>query len=301
MINYKFLCWWDDNPTSTLEEYNTKFKELVNLYNPKPSHINRIMESIQWSHFRELSKLYERYIRGHATNFTHLYSLAYSNTAFPYVQKKLVALITKWKNDVDSQPKPSPLATIAMDKQNIHTAPVMRQQDITCDILFNVPIPKGQQTLKEISDAFLERYVLDEKVQKVIDDMTTWGRKSKITEDNDYLYRKIIRHLWAKIKEYKDSNIDIYSSLIERLMQELVESLGMCAMGHVNRLCNVLCGFMDGIESPRNSKETFQDMIAKLAAEEKDINEKKKDAILLMDTYGIEAGEREAWIDALEV
>jgi len=296
-VTNAFLDWWNDDTISfTLEECNAKLKELVKEYTPKLSHISRILSRIQVKQFTILSEWYKRHVTGHDANFTYLYSLAYRDTAYPNVQKRLVDLITEWKDDVDSRPKPSPLAAIAMDRQSIHTAPVMKQQNTTREILYAIPIPKDQKTIDEITGALLEHYGWNETVEKVVNDMVLWGKKSHISEDGDYMYRRILRHLWAKIKLCKGEE---YSSLLERLYEECVESLGMCAMGHVNRLCNVLCGFVDGVEAPRDSKEAFQDLIAKLAAEEKDLEEKKKEAVVLMDTYSIATEEREAWLDAL--
>jgi hypothetical protein len=295
-----FINWWNDETIAyTLDECQTKFKELINQYKIKVTHIDTIWMFIKEEQFNILKNWYKRHVTGHATNFTYLYSLVYRDTSIPEVQERLLSLITLWKDDIDSRPKPSPLAAIAIDNQSIHTAPVMNQQNITRAILFAVPIPKKQQTIDEVTQAFLDRYGWTENVEKIIDDMVLWGRKSEIVEKGDYLYRKILVHLWAKIKNYKRDDVETYSSLIERLYEESLESLGMCAMGHVNRLCNVLCGFVEGIEAPRDSKEAFQDLIAKLANEEKDIEEKKKDAITLMDTYGIDADQRNAWLEAL--
>ena len=297
--NY-FIDWWNDETVFfSLERCQAKFKDLVATYKPRPKYIGEIWESIKAEQFAILSRWYKRHVSDNDTNFTYLYSLVYQDTSIPEVQKDLVELITKWKDDIESRPKPSPLASIALDNQSIHTAPVMKQQNATRAILFAVPVPKGQQTIDEITQAFLERYGWTNPVKGIIKDMMSWGKKSEIVEKDDYLYRKILVHLWAKIQSYKSKDADTYNTLVQRLYEEAYESVGMCAMGHVNRLCNVLCGFVEGIETPRDSKEAFQDLIAKLAAEEKDVEEKKKEALVLMETYGIAEGEREAWLEAL--
>jgi len=301
MVREEFIDWWNDEAVHfTLKQYNDLFKVLVEKYKPRPKYVDGIWNWIKAEQYVILSRWYKRHVTDTDTNFTYLYSLVYRDTSFPEVQNDLLELITQWKNDAESRPKPSPLASIALDNQSIHTAPVMKQQNATRAILSAVPVPKGQQTLDEITQAFLERYGWTNPVKEIIKDMGSWGKKSEIVEKNDYLYRKIIVHLWAKIQSYKSNDTDTYNTLVQRLYEETYESVGMCAMGHVNRLCNVLAGFVEGIETPRDSKEAFQDLIAKLAAEEKDIEEKKKEAIVLMDTYGIAEGDREAWLEALD-
>jgi hypothetical protein len=71
-------------------------------------------------------------------------------------------------------------------------------------------------------------------------------------------------------------------------------------MGHINRLCNVLSGFVNGVMPQENTKELFQNEIARVSMDETlSLEDKQKAARILFENYGIVESERHVWLDAL--
>lgn len=127
--------------------------------------------------------------------------------------------------------------------------------------------------------------------------MRTWARRNTIVKENDYLYRNILRHMWAKIQSYPK---DICQELTIRLWEECMESVGMCAQGHISRLINVFSGFDDQYKVTTSSLEQFQDQMASIHTMDISNTEKKAKAIQLMESLQMPEEDREVWLDALE-
>jgi hypothetical protein len=285
--------WWERQSGENEADNLAKFEELVVKWN-----LNKKLSTIIWAaiiddQYKTLRKWYLKDVET-GSDFQHLINEIYADVAVIEVQNRLLTDLLKWKEEDDVKPR-QPLKTFAKDKQNVHTSVVVTQQNQTIAFLKKVNIPKGQRALDEIITAWLPRW--DPTTQMVVTDMKTWGRKSWIVEEGDYLYRDILVHLWAKIKTYEGSST--YQELVTRLFEECEESVGMCAMGHISRLCNVLAGYVEGIQSPMDSKETFQNEFALLAAREMDADEKMTAALDLLKLSGIPAEEWSAWTDAL--
>ncbi len=184
------------------------------------------------------------------------------------------------------------LADVAQDGQNVHTTEVVVQTNQNMELLKAVPVKQKQKTLAEIEAAWLGKPYVDYiRLTDVLEDMRKWGNTETVCAESDWAYRKALRGLWAKIQSNPE--------LIQRLWEECLESLGMCAQGHLSRLANVLVGFEEGVKAPVNLKELFQDKMSLLAAKELSADEKEKEARQLMDEYGIPPGERQPWLDAL--
>jgi len=295
-----FIDWWNDEEVHfTLAQCEEKFAEMLSKYRGANPMRPLIWKMIQEEQYAILSHWYSRHVTEHAESFNYLEHLVDRDTTIPEVRVRLLALIEKWRTDAASRPPPPPLAKLAMDKQSIHTAAAMGQQNRTKELLYAVPVPLGQRTLDEITGVWATTSSIGwtPAVQKVLDDMKAWGRKSEIMEEDDYLYRQLMKHLWAKINTYR-ADTDVFQTLVMRLWEECEESVGTCAMGHVNRLCNVLAGIVDGILSPVNTKENFQDEMARIAQLDLSTEEKQRQATAIMDQHGTPAEEREAWLEA---
>jgi hypothetical protein len=184
------------------------------------------------------------------------------------------------------------LGDVAHDGQNVHTTEVVVQTNEKMEILHSVAVKQKQKTLSEIEGAWVGQTYLDyTKLTDVLDDMRKWGNTETICAEGDWAYRKALRGLWAKIQTNPE--------LVQRLWEECLDSLGMCAQGHLSRLANVLVGFEEGAKAPVNLKELFQNEISLLAAKEMANETKEAEAKVLLDTYKIPDDERQAWLDAL--
>ena len=142
-----------------------------------------------------------------------------------------------------------------------------------------------------------EYYAIDSKIKDTIHDMREWGNRSSVMKKDENLYKSTLRGLWAKIKGFEP---EIRDELIKRLFEEASEAVGLCADGHVGRLCNVLVGFDPEFTSSLSPMEYFQNNIALIAENIHAPHESKLiQAKSLMDEVGMPEKERAAWFDAL--
>jgi hypothetical protein len=72
------------------------------------------------------------------------------------------------------------------------------------------------------------------------------------------IYAKVLNSVWQFIKNSEHSD-----DLKKILASELVDSVGMCAQGNLSRICNVLTGYMDGLDV-RSDREVLGDKMAQL-------------------------------------
>jgi len=187
------------------------------------------------------------------------------------------------------------LGKIATDKQSIHTISVTKATNDGIFILENQDIPRGQKTLKEIEQAWVEKFG-ERRVSRVMADMKDWGSREKVMGKNN-TYRSVLRGLWAKIKSFSDA--ELKKELLIRLFEECNESLGMCADGHVGRLVNVLVGFDEQFKNNISPKEYFQNNISLISNSEVPLVFKIDQAKKLMDDIQMPEEERVAWLEAL--
>jgi hypothetical protein len=161
-------------------------------------------------------------------------------------------------------------------------------------------LPKGSVTM------LCENYYLhyDSKIdsinsdlKKTLDDMRDWGNRKFVMKKGENVYKATLRGLWAKIKTYEP---EVRDELIKRLYEECHEAVGLCADGHVGRLCNVLVGFDTEFTSSLSPMEYFQNNIALISENIHSTQESKvQQAIELMNSVEMPEGERKVWLDAL--
>ena len=285
--------WAAGHEEASYATYLDKFHELADAWNINDKFRDHVWHAVNEHEFIVLRNWYKPQASGPDADFEFLSNDVFAQTPNNAIQERLIKQLKEWEQ---ARPPPGPLAEFVRDRQNIHTASVAGQQNRTMEILKAVPVPKGQQTMDEITTAWVLSIGWTTGVQAVLKDMREWGAKSYITEEGDYMYRTLLRHLWAKIKA---SDKELQKELITRLFEEGTDSIGMCSMGHIGRLCNVLAGYVEGVQSPVNSKELFQEEIARLSTEERSIAEKIAVCHHLFEQYAIPIGEHSAWLEAL--
>lgn len=183
----------------------------------------------------------------------------------------------------------------ARDSQNIHTTAVSNQMNDSLKLLLEQEVPKGQKTTEEIIQAFSENAETRNNLVEIYKDMKTWGTTEEIFQKNDYLYRKTLRGLWAKIKLFEG---EMKKELIKRLWEESSESIGLCATGHIARLTNVLVGYDEAFKPQISIQETLQNRMAQISMLETTEEDKIQQAKKVMDELNIPEEERQPWLEA---
>jgi hypothetical protein len=189
------------------------------------------------------------------------------------------------------------LGRMAHDSQNVHTRAVNDQSNKNIEILLAVTgMPETQATLYEIKQAWDTIYVTTKVDVRLYEDMKRWWNVASCTNNGDYLYRRLLRRLWFKIKTTENEELRI--ELTKRLQQECAEAFGLCCAGHINRLCNVMVGFDERFVAPVSKQVTLQNRFAQIAQIEDDV-EKYIQATQVITELGLTNEEAAPWLDAL--
>ena len=208
---------------------------------------------------------------------------------------KLMNLLTIWEKLYPIKVFRNELAILANDSQNVHTGSVNKQTRNSIQIMIATKVQTGQKTLDEIITSWVTELNIDTDIHKIYNDMRRWANKSWMIEKDDWLYRRALRGLWAKIKSY---NNETRLELVKRLWEECNESLEKCAQGHLSRLANVLVGFDSEFKSPQSLKESLQDALAYISTLDITTEEKISKATIVMDDLQLPQEERQVWLEA---
>jgi hypothetical protein len=245
--------------------------------------------------FTTLRDRYERRLKEGRSTVHEIEAIIWGDAKLPSVGERLWSMLDVWERQWPSGPK-SELQTLVTDSQNVHTRVVIKQTHKSMGLLVGQVVPAGQRTTDEILEAWMTTRTWA-ACKPLYEDMVIWGKTATIYVDDDYLYRKTLRSLWALIKSYHG---EVYDELVNRLWEECNESIGVCAQGHITRLANVMVGFHEEFLSPQCSKEQFQDKMSAIAASTRPLPEKIAEARLIMDEHAVPEGERAAWFEAFD-
>ena len=197
-------------------------------------------------------------------------------------------------------PARTELEGFARDTQNIHTRVVTEQTNAGLDILLNADVPVEQQTIAEVN-ACIRKLVDDKHITTSLDEMKSvdkdikrWYRVHSCRTDGDFLYKRTLDGLWAKMKTSA-----LRSELEVRMWQEMVDSLRMCGDGHISRLTNVMCGFDDAFAPPLSPAELLQNRMAVISGMEGGIILQVSETLAAFKELKVPEDQWEAWIDAL--
>ena len=185
---------------------------------------------------------------------------------------------------------------LAHDNQNVHTTAVSEQTNKGIESLMKIPIPPSQDTIAEIRNAWTRLYTRVSVDERIYIDMNIWYTQPNCCKMNDWLYKNILDHLWAKIKA--EPKKDIQRELVKRLQQECAESFQMCCIGHINRLINVLVGFDEDFKPQLSKNEILQNKFSEISKIEDEI-EKYIQATGILSELGVLGDEAAVWLDAL--
>lgn len=223
---------------------------------------------------------------------------AYAHSEIDYESQEelMEMLVDEWEEYRDMRPvatvpPKSELHALTMDKQNVHTQVVAKQTSTTMDMLLAIPVPRKQDTLKDIEKAWGNR---KGEATRVIRDMKAWYKKSECRKTDDWLYRRLLNGLWTRIQIH-----DQRTELIQRLWEECVDSIDTCCEGHLSRLCSVLVGFDDDANQEASVGERLQHRMSVIAGMDIPVEYKIGEAWSLFEELKIPIEDRTVWIEAL--
>jgi hypothetical protein len=218
-----------------------------------------------------------------------------NNYVYEEVKWRILSLIDTWQMQKDLK-KGVDLRRLARDGQNLHTQVVVEQTNSALQLLLDHPVPSGQRTMDEIMTCWIGRWPKTD-FKAVFEDMTMWGKTATIYKCNDYAYRYALRGAWAKIKTYPEES---RKTLEYRLVCECMESVYMCAEGHIARLANVFVGFDEAFQTELSVGEKVGNAMSALSSSELSLKEKLEEGQTILTSLGLSAEEQAPWLEALE-
>lgn len=213
----------------------------------------------------------------------------------PIIKFEFRELMTvQWFTYLEMRPPPaitpmSELHGLALDKQNVHTTAIVNQTKSVLEPLEAIPIPEGQNTLHEIINA----WGMKKGISRVVRDMVNWYKVSECRKKDDYLYKRTLDAVWARIKLHEH-----YPELVKRLWEECEDSVSQCCEGHISRLASVLVGFDQDAHQEVSVGERLQQRMAAINEMDVSPEEKVNHAWRAFTELNIPMQERYAWVDA---
>lgn len=180
------------------------------------------------------------------------------------------------------------LPAFAVDPQNIHRSSVQEATKAAVLSILKRPVPVGQNTLAEITDAMPaveNRALLVE----------TFTRDYGLTRAFDISYSEVADRIWAFIASHEER-----IELTKRLSEEVGEGLGTCSNGKMARLINVVRGFDEELTllTPP-TRDLFQTRMAKVFV--LPVAERESAARRLFAEFHVPDAEQAPWLEALDI
>jgi len=209
---------------------------------------------------------------------------------FLFRQQEREARLRAW--DVLDQRRERNLADFANDNQNIHTTEVVQKtKDLVSRILrIQVPPEYETETLKTPGEIILECGLSRN---------SAWQMMSKYCKDEEIyempgIYPLVLNSVWQYIKASDDKE-----ELKKILKSEMEDNIGMCAQGNLSRLCNILSGYLDGLNPVIKSlNEILGDKFAALMLVENHY-ERRVAGIEILREHNVPEENRAQWLEAL--
>jgi hypothetical protein len=209
---------------------------------------------------------------------------------FLFRQQEREARLRAW--DVLDQRRERNLADFANDNQNIHTTEVVQKtKDLVSRILrIQVPPEYETETLKTPGEIILECGLSRN---------SAWQMMAKYCKDEEIyempgIYPLVLNSVWQYIKASDDKE-----ELKKILKSEMEDNIGMCAQGNLSRLCNILSGYLDGLNPVIKSlNEILGDKFAALMLVENHY-ERRVAGIEILREHNVPEENRAQWLEAL--
>ena len=185
------------------------------------------------------------------------------------------------------------LANLANDRQNIHTTLVVQKVKEMVEKILQILVPPEYQTdtLKTPGEIILEC-----KLSK----QAAWQMMAKYCADADIyemgvdIYPRVLNSVWQYIKASPDAE-----DLKKILASEMQDNIGMCAQGNLSRLCNILSGYLDGVNAEIKSRNQILGELLAPLIEINNTHERLKQAIRILRDHKVPLDERDAWLESL--
>lgn len=209
-----------------------------------------------------------------------------------YLQRQAARNVRVAENRIP-QPVGRELAELAADRQNVHTDVVVQKVKRTVETVLKIPVPPEYQTetLKTSGEIILECGLTKQ---------SAWQMMAKYCADDDIydmghgIYGRVLNSVWQYIKASPHKE-----DLKNILAVELKDNIGMCAQGNLSRLCNILSGYLDGVDAEAKSKNEIIGERFSALANIIDQQQRIEAGLHVLEELEVPAEERGQWMGAL--
>lgn len=188
---------------------------------------------------------------------------------------------------------PDDLRGLAADRQNVHTALVVNKVKETVQTLLQIVVPDDYQTdtLKTPGEIILECGLSKNAAWQM---MSQYCTDAPIYELGNGIYARVLNSVWQYIKSSPDS-----ADLKRILASEMTDNIGMCAQGNLSRLCNILSGYLDGINvETKSTNEILGEKFSSLLDIE-NLAERQTQAERILADMNVPHDQWHAWVNPL--
>jgi hypothetical protein len=213
------------------------------------------------------------------------YLLVMLRTVDPAAAAAAIAVVPPPAVGLPAQNPTMPLRDFAQDNQNLHRSAVVEYVTTIFNKLMEVRVPEGQKTLAGV----FEHCTLPAGAAILMVQLYT--RPDSIYEIPN-AYPRALDAVWAYISSHPEK-----TALCERITHELTDNIGMCLQGNLSRLCNIVSGYIDGVQPMVPTGETLQNRMASLAADS--LPNKIPRAREILRELAIPEEQWNDWLDAL--
>lgn len=187
------------------------------------------------------------------------------------------------------------LGMIARDPQNIHTSEVVKHTKEIVAKVREIPVPEGYRWDPEICSKTPGEIIAECRLtQKAAHQMMSqYALDTAIYDIEPGIYGKVLDSMWQFVKGHAEKD-----SLIAIIRTELMDGVGMCAQGNLTRVCNILSGYLDGVEFKESIAEKMGRLLPPLREIESAIDRITR-AREILNENGVPKDEQDIWLDAV--
>jgi hypothetical protein len=176
-------------------------------------------------------------------------------------------------------------AAFMADGQNVHRSQTVKHVTDLFAKLMEIPIPAEQNTLGEvITKCQLPPQAIVQLTRHYCEPVSIY--------EIPKAYPKALDAVWAYIRNHIEKK-----ELYLRVKDELTDNIGMCAQGNLSRICNIVSGYLDGIQPIVSVGEQLQRLISAIARDSED--DKIRRAQAALRELAVPEAEWAPWIEAL--
>ena len=194
------------------------------------------------------------------------------------------------------QPQGDELINFVRNQQNVHTSHTVKQNTEVIEKLKTIPVSSGYRwNLTSCSKTPFEVGLECNLTPDATMNMVTYycGKSQLGTPADTKQYGQVLDGMWQFVK-----NSPHKEDLCKIIKSELQDSIGMCPMGNVSRVCNVLAGYMDGVTQTESLNEKLGNLFSPLM-NITDVNERMRQATKILRENNVSRVHWKTWTDPL--